>query len=880
MTGTEEVVHVWREWGIQALVLLSFTLQLTLLILANFRRHVDSGVLRFFIWSAYMLADSTAIYVLGHMAVTGRSREHELTAFWAPFLLMHLGGQDNITAYAIEDNTLWLRHLQTLAVQVAAAAYVLYESSILGSRSLLRPATIIMFVVGVVKYGERVWALWRAGRTQAGGSNYSSVERIRRWSYLFDLQRLLVGHAEYYIASAHITLYIAHDVLLERGLPARDLPGPDLTLHEAYHVAEVQLSLMHDLFYTKTVVTRSWHGISIHIISVLASATALLLILLSGDHKDFHSTLDVAVTYIVLVGAIIMEIVSVVRVTFSSWVWWKANFSKNCCLRAVMSLRRLVRAADWRRKCSWSRSMGQHNMLSMCARSRASRSSKVARWMGVEDPWNILAYSWSVPITNFIRNQMVVQSTRIRRWEPVGIINVQGQEELRRWGLYEKLDWSVEESILVWHVATDLYLCWYKQKATTSLWEVDASWQANAAKAVEALSNYMLFLLAYSSAEDLASSLQRLRDALNTGSPPVKLEDTAGVIGRSDSAIPITAAQLGAKLVVEEAGSSSGKMLKLILELWMEMLLYVGDRCSAYSHAKQLGNGGELVTVAALLVKQFFWPVSSAPCLETTQLQLPFPVKHHQPKRAHPLLLLLLPGSPALQLHFGHMAPATKPCHAKPKQLLPLPGQIPKAFASERAETERPSPRAALQVLPPMAEEWPLELSLAALGAQGSSSSAGEGTSFRPAPRRRGRPSAKALFAELRALLPNIDPSQRLNQEDIVDAAVAQVKLLQDTAAVLEAYRGVRAPRRPEVAVAGATVCFSVRLPPAARGALRRVLEAFARRGVEVLAATLARHGGGVSGAGVAADAVVTVTAAAAPPEVLEMIRADIACIH
>ena len=34
----------------------------------------------------------------------------ELTAFWAPFLLLHLGGPDSITAYALEDNELWLWH--------------------------------------------------------------------------------------------------------------------------------------------------------------------------------------------------------------------------------------------------------------------------------------------------------------------------------------------------------------------------------------------------------------------------------------------------------------------------------------------------------------------------------------------------------------------------------------------------------------------------------------------------------------------------------------------------------------------------------------------------------------------------------------------------
>ncbi|KAK1577305.1 hypothetical protein Q3G72_020545 [Acer saccharum] len=34
----------------------------------------------------------------------------ELTAFWAQFLLLHLGGPVTITAYALEDNELWLRH--------------------------------------------------------------------------------------------------------------------------------------------------------------------------------------------------------------------------------------------------------------------------------------------------------------------------------------------------------------------------------------------------------------------------------------------------------------------------------------------------------------------------------------------------------------------------------------------------------------------------------------------------------------------------------------------------------------------------------------------------------------------------------------------------
>ena len=121
--------------------------------------------------------------------------------------------------------------------------------------------------------------------------------------------------------------------------------------------------------------------------------------------------------------------------------------------------------------------------------------------------------------------------------------------------------------------------------------------------------------------------------------------------------------------------------------------------------------------------------------------------------------------------------------------------------------------------------------------------------------------------------------AQPASKEEIVEAAAARVKMLEDTVAVLETYLAVRGPgaaagRQPEVSVAVGAVCFCARLPARSPGALARALEAFHCRGVEVLVATVGRHGHG------AGAAVLTVTAAAAPPEVLEMIRADIAAIY
>jgi heme A synthase len=158
----ELAVQVWSDWGLRVLVLLSFALQVLLLILAEFRQRRNSSLVKAVVWSCYLMDDTTAIYVLGHLSVGSKDPDHQLMAFWAPFLLLHLGGQDNITAYTIEDTWLWLRHLQVLAVQGVATSYVLYESSVVRTQPRLRRAAILMFVVGFLKYSERVRALSNA----------------------------------------------------------------------------------------------------------------------------------------------------------------------------------------------------------------------------------------------------------------------------------------------------------------------------------------------------------------------------------------------------------------------------------------------------------------------------------------------------------------------------------------------------------------------------------------------------------------------------------------------------------------------------------------------------------------------------------------------
>ncbi|KAM0828963.1 hypothetical protein ACQ4PT_067189 [Festuca glaucescens] len=90
---------------------------------------------------------------------------HTLTMpfLWAPFLLLHLGGPDTITAFSIEDNNLWTRQLLNLIFQLSLALYVFWKSFDLLDWQLLAVA-IPLFIAGIIKYGEKIWALKSGSR--------------------------------------------------------------------------------------------------------------------------------------------------------------------------------------------------------------------------------------------------------------------------------------------------------------------------------------------------------------------------------------------------------------------------------------------------------------------------------------------------------------------------------------------------------------------------------------------------------------------------------------------------------------------------------------------------------------------------------------------
>ncbi|KAG2570432.1 hypothetical protein PVAP13_7KG021245 [Panicum virgatum] len=582
------LLHLWNQWEVQILVLVSFALQIFLLIFGGMRWHHMSRVPRILLWLVYLLADSAALYILGHMSINYKAAEHQrLMAFWAPFLLVHLGGQDTITAYAMEDNQLWLRHLLTLGVQALGAAYVLYKY-ITTSDKLVMGAAILMFVVGVIKYGERIWALKSSNLENI--SNYLDSVRFEQKLGPYSARLKLIEQEELddevVLQGAHDLFYICMGQFVDYKVwPSKFQCDALKIFHEKgcmFRVIEMQLSLMYDIFYTKAAVIHTGWGRYVRALSLLSTVTALVLFQFSIS-KDHYNGVDAAVTYILLIGALILEAASVLMEMASTWTCATLQSKRWDWLHSLLiSLRRRVKLAGRNRK--WSGFIGQCNLLgSIITETESGRLGSCMISTGTKD---------------------LVLREIFRMVEACGgedaLMTNSGQCALKQVnGFLEDLNWGIsfDERVLTWHYATGMFLFSLEERLKDL---------APIVEATKTVSNYMMFLLVkhpymlpghvrrrlyQNASEDL---LEQNGDYMQQMSIQIKTGDYKRI---PLSLLP--GAKLATRLVNEEFNVP--EVMHVVFGVWVEMLCYAAHNCSRTSHARQLNIGGEFITVVWLL---------------------------------------------------------------------------------------------------------------------------------------------------------------------------------------------------------------------------------------------------------------------------------------
>ncbi|PUZ43764.1 hypothetical protein GQ55_8G033800 [Panicum hallii var. hallii] len=206
MSDIWSVVRWWEDWQLRILVLGSLGLQWFLLLAAPMRKYTIPRIFRTCIWLAYISSDALAIYSLATLfnrharampagsgaacprGIHGGSKQQQsnsmlLEVLWAPILLIHLGGQEELTGYEIEDNELWTRHTVTLVSQVAVAVYAFCKSWPSASDWKLLAAAVLLFVIGVASFSEKPLALNRAKikRLAAVSAWVQGTKKPSRW---------------------------------------------------------------------------------------------------------------------------------------------------------------------------------------------------------------------------------------------------------------------------------------------------------------------------------------------------------------------------------------------------------------------------------------------------------------------------------------------------------------------------------------------------------------------------------------------------------------------------------------------------------------------------------------------------------------------------
>ncbi|XLR11899.1 hypothetical protein HN51_048618 [Arachis hypogaea] len=316
------VLLVWNKCEIRVLVLLSLLWQVILIICGPMRKHKRGGIKE-----------------VDKSNSKRESKDQFLQALWAPFLLLHLGGPDTITAYALEDNTLWLRHLFGLIVQVSIAFYIFLRS---WGNNALTFVAIPVFVFGIIKYSERNWVLRPATTDQFRKSLPSNVTlQIPNSDHIRRDPELECIHKGYSLFPLVKRLYA------NLGTDPLDLPKSFNLVKEcvlemkpaahAFKVVQVQLGFLFDVLYTKASIIYTKKGLFLRLVSALSITCAVVAFILVIHGDNAYSRVDVDITYVLFIGAIFLELYAFFAITLSDWTMcWLTKRERRSCLLNLM----------------------------------------------------------------------------------------------------------------------------------------------------------------------------------------------------------------------------------------------------------------------------------------------------------------------------------------------------------------------------------------------------------------------------------------------------------------------------------------------------------------------------------------------------------------
>ncbi|KAJ9135126.1 hypothetical protein P3X46_032340 [Hevea brasiliensis] len=411
----ERVKKIWEHWNIRGALMFSLLLQILLIFFAPFRKRTARKLVIMMIWSGYLLADATANFAVGLISnVQSNSTDNsDLLAFWAPFLLLHLGGPDTITA--------------------VATGYVFVQT--LPKNKVMIP-TFLLFLAGIIKYLERTRSLYLASmdrfrdsmlKEPDPGPNYAKLmeEYASKKQANLPTQIIMIAEPEKGSNTAGIAPKIIKlDGQLEvvqkaygffkifKGLivdlifsfkernDSREFFNSILA-EDALRVIETELNFIYEVLFTKVVVVQSKWGYFFRVLSFSSVVSALAVFHFHVKKQNFDG-LDVGISYALLFGAIGLDTISLFMAIFSDWraaaLKTSGKVSDSCwksiaaCFKTltVMIFRKFLsmKSLRWDKiepgvECTvlvtplffrrWSGRISGHNLIRYCLKGRPNR---------------------------------------------------------------------------------------------------------------------------------------------------------------------------------------------------------------------------------------------------------------------------------------------------------------------------------------------------------------------------------------------------------------------------------------------------------------------------------------------------------------------------
>ncbi|KAL6966489.1 hypothetical protein U1Q18_032269 [Sarracenia purpurea var. burkii] len=685
--------QLWATWDLRIMIILSLLLQIILIFSAPLRKRMSTPYILIPMWLAYLLADITANFVIGLISISqwsGRDKSGpfanpDLLAFWAPFLLVHLGGPDTITALALEDNELWLRHFLGLAFQCWAVAYSFFLS--FSNRNLWLP-TVLIFIAGLIKYTERTRALYLASSRRFRnslltdpdpGPNYVKLmdeytymlkeklpakfemipepSRVKDtsneadWDKLSDLKvvQRAYGFFETFKGLIADLIFSFRERNLSREFFLKR------SARDAFLVVEVELNFIYEILYTKMAVVQANLGYFLRFFSfslILAASVVFYML-----EKSKFETIDIVITYILLLDSIALDATAFVMVLFSDWTSvaltkseppsrifrflrtilnvnrkkWPENSKKPQCFSFAMIMH-IVRRR-------WSESLSMYNLIYYCLHPRSDRWEKIIGLFCLTNMLDGLNYVETVEFTTDLRD-LIFDELKMKSGlagdldTAKEIYKARGDWVLRFEGCTALLRWvnevDFDESLLQWHIATELCFNTDEASKVTDIEGGNARNSENGQKKdfrglSKLLSDYMVYLLIMQSTmmSTVAGIGQiRFRDTcaeakiffrgrkIEKGLHRLHEKACESILNVNTAVAPVSVKGDRSKSVLFDASMLAKELKKLegermwevIFKVWVELLCYAACRCRAYTHAAQLSKGGELITLVWLLM--------------------------------------------------------------------------------------------------------------------------------------------------------------------------------------------------------------------------------------------------------------------------------------